>query len=511
MSIGETARGIWATLLGRPGPAWLRTHTMQVANARVPRSLDRGHFALIGSTGSGKSTLLEILIASIFEHLPDEDELDLFNAFLFDPQNDLYRALLAMDLPVEVVLTNVLDSRGWAWDMCRDVTDPAGAWQFAYSALPEDPRGTDNKFYSDAPRHVFAAVLRELVNRGVPWTLRQAYLLAMHETYAEELCRTSTDPGVRRTLRLFNADQGATKANIDSSLLTKLANLETYAALMEHARRRFSLGELVRGEAVMVAGGDFQFNHVIGPMNYLMLTVLKQKLIGQEKSERRRHYVFIDEFAALNYNRPAEEVEDFFVRGRSRGVRIGIVLHTPEQLVDLYGKPKTNVILGQCQSKLILKVSDPDGAEYCSRLLGHVHGYEWTSSVSVSVSRGQASGQPPSTTYGTSAQETFANYPLVHPDRIMDLPLASLEHGFHGFAIVPGATGTHKWRFHLTPEWLAEHVVPTADHVRSYESCRRPGHQQRLMDLTRTEVERLGLTFDPKSQRFLSPEQLEAV
>jgi hypothetical protein len=497
MVIRDVMWGVLANLVGRPGPAWVRSHTMQVANARVPRDVDRGHFALIGSTGSGKSTLLEILIASIFEHLPDEDDLDLFNAFIFDPQNDLYRSLMTMDLPVEVVLTNILDTRGWAWDMCRDVTDPASAWQFAYAALPEDPSAADNKFYSDAPRHIFAAVLRELVNRGVPWTLRLAYLLAMHETYAEEFCRTSADPGVRRTLRLFNENQGATRANIDSSLLTKLANLETYAALMEHAKRRFSLDELVRGEVVMVAGGDHQFNHIVGPMNYLMLTVLKQKLIGQEKSERRRHYVFIDEFAALNYNRPAEEVEDFFVRGRSRGVRIGIVIHSPEQLVDLYGKPKTNVILGQCQSKLILKVSDPDGAEYCSRLLGQVYGYEWTHSVSVN----QTSGPQRSTSHGTSAQETYANHPLVHPDQIMDLPLASLEHGFHGFGIVPGATGTHKWRFHLTPRWLARHVVQGDEEISTYESCRRPGHQQRLMDLTRTEVERLGLTFDPRGER----------
>lgn len=474
----------------RPSREWVKAHTMQVANAVVSREVDRSHMALIGGTGSGKSTLLEILQASIFEHVPDE--LERFNAFIFDPQNDLYRAVLGMDLPVEVVLTNVLDRRAWSWNMCADVRDPASATQFAYAALPEDEgHSGDNKFYSDAPRHIFAAVLRELVNRGMPWTLRLAYLLAMDDRYAEELCRTSTDPGVQRVLRLFDKNQGATRANISSSLLTKLGNLETYAALMEHARHRFSLDELVRGDVIAIAGGDFEFNHIVAPMNYLLLTILKQKLVGQEKSEKRRHYVFIDEFAALNDRRPAEEVNDFFVRGRSRGVRIGIVIHTPEQLVHLYGKPMTNVILGQCQTRLILRVADPDGAEYCSRLLGQVYGYEWTRSMSVNYTTGATNSQ----SWGQGSQEHYVNRPLVHLDEIMDLPLASLEHGFHGFGIVPGASGTHKWRFHLDPKWLARHVVPAAEGVASYESCRRPGSQQRLKALTQTEVEALKLTY----------------
>src|SRR5262249_33329437 len=141
---------------------------------------------------------------------------------------------------------------------------------------------------------------------------------------------------------------------------------------------------------------------------------------------------------------------------------------------------------------LILKVEDPDGAEFCSKLLGHVYGYEWTHSVSFS----HTSGLHPSTTSGMSAQEHYANYPLVHPDEIRFLPLADFEHGFHGFGIVPGSTGTHRWRFHLTPKWLAKHVVRSDEHIASYESCRRTGSEQRLKELTQDEVERLGLRFE---------------
>ena len=474
---------------------WRKCHTMQFANACLPRKRDRGHFVLIGNTGSGKSTLLIMLMASIFGNIPDE--LETFNAFVIDPQNDFYRPLLAMDLPLKVILTNVFDRRAWAWDMCADVRDPASAWQLAYAILPEDVASNDNRFYTDAPRHRFAAVLRKLVNRGITWSLRLAYLLAMDELYAAELCRTSKDPEVRRTLVLFDKKQEATKANIETSLLTKLGNLSTYAALMEHCDKVYSLRQMVRSDVLMVDGGDFQFNNVVGPMNYTKLAILKQKIIGQEKSEKRRHYVVIDEFSALNYDKPAKEVLDFFVRSRSRGGRIAVAIHSPEQLVDLYGKHQTNVILSNCQHKIVLKLDDPDGAEYCSKMLGRIHRYEYTSNSNTSFT---SSYPHPSSTRGTGVSETFADRALVPPHVLQELPLASLEHGFWGYAIAPGPAGTLRWGFHLSPEFLAGHAVAD-DHIPSYESCRRPGWQQQLVPLSRAEVEEIGLTYHRDSRK----------
>ncbi|MDG3008462.1 type IV secretion system DNA-binding domain-containing protein [Paludisphaera mucosa] len=483
----------WRSILRRygPRPALPAEMLMQFADVKTLREKDRGHFLLAGATGSGKSTLLEILMESILAHPPHE--LDVFNAFVFDPQNDFYRSIMGMNLPMKTIQINVMDGRGWAWDMWRDVRDPAGAWQFAHAALPDDPSSNDNKFYSEAPRHIFAAVLRELVNRGMPWSLRLAYLIAMDDAYARQLIGKSDDPGVRQTLRLFDADQGSTKANISSSLLTKLSNLETYAALAEHARRRFSVGELIRSDVVAIAGGDFQFSHIVAPMNNLFLTVLKNKLIGQEKSDRRRHYIFIDEFAALNNNRPADEVLDFFVRGRSRGVRIAVAVHTPEQLVDLYGPHKTEVILGQCQNKILLKMADVAGSEWCSKMLGQIHEYEWTANASVGATRGKES----SSNWSLGGSETYADRPIVHPDEIRSLPLASFETGIHGYGILPGPSGVDRWKFHLTPGWLAEHAVRGDERVASYESRRRPGRQQRLKRLSRAEVEEIGLEFRP--------------
>lgn len=470
--------------------AHLKSRTFRLANKVVPRGKDRGHFGLVGTTGSGKSTLLKILIQSILGH-PDDD-LDATNAFVFDPQNDLYRAIMGMGLPFEVILTNPLDSRAWAWDMAKDIRDPVGAAQFARTALGNDETGGENRFYSEAPKIIFAAVLRELINRNIPWTLRLAYLVTLDDKYAEQLIRTSGDPGVRVVSRLFDEQQGTTRANVSSSLLTRLAHLETYAALMEHARNKYSIGDLIRGDVVAVCGGDLEYNHIIQPMSYLFLATLKQKLLGRAESNRRRSYIFVDEFSALNGRAPADEILDVFERGRSRGVRIGIVIHSPEQLVSVYGRERAATILGLVQHKVILKVDEKEGSEWASALLPQVHGYEWTRNYSESAA---FSSQGVTSTYGSGASETFANRPIVTPDQIRNLRMASLTHGIDGFGIMPGNYGVDRWKFHLSPGWLAEHLVIGDDSVASYESCRRDGRQQRLAPLTRAEVEAIGLAF----------------
>ena len=262
---------------------WLKTQTMLLADQVTPRSKDRAHTAFVGSTGGGKSTLLEIFMESILAN--PSDNVNVFNSFVFDPQNDLHEAIANMELDIPVILTNVLDKRAWAWDMCKDVRDPASAWQFAFGALPDEKDSSTNQFYNDAPRFIFAAVLRELVNRGIPWTLRQAFLIAMNEAYALELISTSTDPGVQMVMKLFSKEMGSTQANISASLLAKLGNLETYAALMEHAKHKFSLGQMVKSDVVMISGGDFQFNHIIQPMNYMFLTIPEAE-IGRPEEEQ---------------------------------------------------------------------------------------------------------------------------------------------------------------------------------------------------------------------------------
>lgn len=486
---------------GGPTETWIRENSMLWGTVRVPRSHEKGNGAIIGGIGSGKTTLFMINILSILGYIPDR--LKVINAFVFDPKNQLYRALLARDLGLKVILTNVMDRRAWAWAMWRDVKDPAGAEQFAYDVLPDERKGSENQFFTDAPRHIFAGVLRELVRLGRPWTLRQAFLLSHDWAYAGQLFARSPDPAVRLRLALISPDQGVTKANLLTSLITKLKKLETYAALMEHAPGYFSIGQVTGSDAVVVFGSDFRFADILGPMNALIMKVLKQRLLsqGDDEENRRRHYLFIDEFPKLNYNSPAEDFPDFVELGRSKGVRVTIVAQTPEQIKGLYGPEMMSTIFACCQNKLILRVSDFAGATECSNMLPFFHGYEWLQN------RGKTSSKDgDSTNHGAS--ETRADYPLVPPDVFQHLPLADWDLGWRGYALDASMRRVPAWSFRVTPQFLSEHLggVDQArdlisneqeDLTLPYEDCTRTAREQYLEELNPCEVQAFGLDFHP--------------
>ena len=492
---------------GAPPDRWVRENTFLLGNVRIPLTEDEGNIAIIGGVGSGKTTLLEAHMESVFACIPDW--LTSINGVVGDPKNDLLPYLSQMDLPLKVISAHVLDEGGWCWRICEDLDDCVAAEQFAYDLLPEERGGTENKFFNDAPRHIVAGVVRELVRMGRPWTLRHVYLLAMGGSYARRLFEQSPDPVVRDRLALLSEDQGTARANIHSSLLTKLGNVATYAALMDRCAGSFSVRQLVRGEQVLVLGNDFRFGHILGPMNNLLLNFIKRELIAQGDSRTRRHYVIVDEFPKLNQQLPAEEFPDFCELGRSRGVRVVIVMQSPLQLKKLYGEEGLEVLMGQCMHKVVLRLADHGGATFCSNLLGRIHGYEWTRNVSDNRTISHAPGGH-TTSWGVTegASETFADRPLIPPHALMELPRASRRRGFRGYAITPALPGTNSFGFTITPQWLREHLIDVDTSLRLDDDDRlkpfpspRPRQDQVLRPLHPDEAARFGLAFDPNGAR----------
>lgn len=484
---------------------WLRENSALLGTVRVPRRFLKSHTAIIGSTGSGKTTSLLVMADSVFGYIPDRVET--VNGFVSDPKNQLYRSLIARNYGLPVILTNVMDRRSWAWAMWRDLRyngGPAAAEQFAYTAIPDErPGGSNNPFFTDGPRQILGGVLRECVNLGRPWTLRQAYLLSMNWSYAERLFRRSCDQVVRDKLALIARDQGVTRANLHASLLTKLGNMATYAALMEHAPRSFSVMETLRSDVLVVLGSDFRFSHILGPMNALLMQVVREQLLSrpEDPEDRNQTYLFIDEFPKLNYNAPVEDFEGFCELGRSKGVRVVICIQTPEQVKGLYGPERAASILGNCGNKLIYRVSDAAGAEECSRMLPHYHGYE-----KLITSGGMS----------LSMAESRVDRPLVQPSDIQFLPLADWRLGWKGYGVCANLRRNPAWEDRITPEFLdatlnrglarqvveLEHEDMLLDREQQelllpYEQCLRSADEQRLEPLNPREVAEFGLTFDP--------------
>jgi hypothetical protein len=505
MSLSKRAKDL---LLGVPSAEWIRENSWLLGPLRISKYNDEGNCAFFGTVGSGKTTLLEPHVESQIGEGAIPDWVTSINAWVGDPKNDLLPRLSQMGLPLKIISAHVLDqSFGCAWDIWADIDEPISAQQLALDILPDDRRGGEKSYFTDAPRQNVGGVAQEFVNLGRPWDLRLLYLVATTRPYARQLFRQSSDPIVRACLAHDCPEQAETAANVHSSLIANLKNLSTYAALMDACPRKFSIRRLVKGEQILVLGGDFRFGKILAPMNAMIWTYLKRELLSQPDNRYRRNYIFIDEFPRLNNAEAAEEFSDFTEVGRSRGIRVTIVAQSIQQMVRLYGQELTDSILGSCRHKVLFGLGDYASAQYFSRLLGHVHQFmwlrNWSEGGSVSYS---AQGRSSSSSSSVGASEQWIDHPLVYPDTLLELPPGHRRNGIHGFCITPALPRTKKFRFLASGVWISEHVrdidvslrldameglVPFPSPVKLYP---------RLRPLSREEVERFGLTWDPDAQ-----------
>lgn len=464
---------------------WLRDNSLPIGGVPVPRRpFFEGNLAFIGGAGSGKTTLLIAILLRLALSKPSE--IKCRNLFIYSPKNDLGPVLRSAGLSIPVINANPLHQDGAVWDPALDIDDPFLEESFGDFLIPEDEKGDQNKFYRDAPCMLLIGVVRVL-NERMPrrWTPRQVYLILMRPDLMRRLFRSSRNPQVRALLQLLDDEQGSTFANIRSSLLTKTRVLWYLAILFESCRKRYSIRTLVRSECATVFGSDPRYATVLDAINALQVVVLARELLSQGDSFEREHIVCIDELARLisSSGKLLEVVSELVEWGRSRGVRAIYAIQTTAQLTR-HGKEVADILLGQCRNKILLKCLDATGSDAASQALGRARGYEWTFNVSSGPSGA-----------GGGASEQYFDRPLVYPDEIAELPVASRRHGIHGYAHVPGIG---KWRFLLDKHWISEHVVDPDPRIRPYDECRKDLRGRSLEPLQDGELDGLRIPSEPE-------------
>jgi hypothetical protein len=143
-------------------------------------------------------------------------------------------------------------------------------------------------------------------------------------------------------------------------------------------------------------------------------------------------------------------------------------------LRDVYGREVAEELLGQCNTKVVLRNNSPDTTEWCAKLFGSREVVETTPGSSRSfhglVSDGSRSD---STSMGIVRRE------LVLDSEILGLPPANLDDGVTGFFLNP-LTGPYL--DHVPGDWLRRHLKPRQNHVPDF--LPRPDSDQYLRPWT---------------------------
>ena len=174
-------------------------------------------------------------------------------------------------------------------------------------------------------------------------------------------------------------------------------------------------------------------------------------------------------------------------KGRSKGAAVLLGFQDINGLHEVYGREAANELVGQCNTKALLRLNSPETARWASQLFGASEFLESRRSHSRSRNFREL-GWLQGGSSGESISNAIAKRELVFDSEFLDLPETSFDNGVTGFFLNP-LTGAFK--HHLPPDWLRLHLRlpdPATPNL-----IRRPDAHQYLRPWSDQDASDLGL------------------
>ena len=404
--------------------------TIRWAGQRLRRASAWGNFLVVGAIGSGKTLMQRELLGSVLGFTR--------RVVVFDVKRDVVSHLHAMGVAEgHALILNPFDARAVAWDVSRDLTDPAKAYAYAKSIIPDRP-GELQPFFTSAAQALLSGVLAALmINAPRAWTLRDVVLIVCDAALLRRVLRSTT-----QTQGLVDQFFAASEAlgNFLSNLANATVPLRTVAAIWERTPdgRRVSLSEWAdRGDSVLVMGASFDEREAVAAMNRIAFNFLTDRLLsGAERPGEHRTWFFIDE---LKEAKRLDALPRLLTNGRSKGVRVVLGLQDREGLRSTYGDREADEILGMCHNQSFLKTNSSQTAQWASEQLGSVELTEWPTSGPTPEQRREE--DPDKLPRG----EHRSTKPVALPSEIMGLPTAK-DGVVEGYHVIPDHPDGHRVR-----------------------------------------------------------------
>ena len=333
--------------LGRP--AHRKRGAIPIGRVSIPRDIETQHVLLAGSTGTGKSLALQALVETIRDRVADR-------AVAVDPGGEL----MARYWRCGDTLLNPLDARSVAWSPLAEMRDAADADRLAKSLLP-DTDGNDAQQWQLYAQGLTSAVLQRLAERRGSTNADLVHgLTVANSEDLEALVRglpaqTLFDSGAARMLGSVRAIIGA--------YLAPYRFLPPGAGASAWSLRRWVEGG--HGWLWIPVRADLATS--LRPLVAAWIGEVVSAVLALPPDRDRRLWLLLDELAALGR---VQSLSDALTQGRKFGLCAVAGLQTVAQLRAAYGVHGAQTLLSCFSSQLILRASDPETADWCSRLLG---------------------------------------------------------------------------------------------------------------------------------------------
>lgn len=338
------------------------------------------HLLLLGGSGCGKTTTFFYLLRDIRRMMDQNDVL-----IVFDTKGEFYEKF---GRPGDIVIGNGKQfyTSSSSWNIFQEVL--ADGWTERYvtmnareisSALFADRGSSSQPFFCNAARDIFYALLVHFVRQAlyVPEKrmghLNNADLLrAIRSFTAADYLKIFEAYPDFRYMKTYIGDGKSNQALGVFGELNSMVAEYFVGVLAEHRpNNSVAMRKLVRekgGRAIFLEY-DLAIGETLTPMYRLLIDQALKEALGRttENKEAGEVYLAADEFKLLPKLRHIDDALNF---GRGLGVRVIAGIQSIDQLYDIYGEEKGNVIAGGFGSLFAYHTNDSSSREYITRRFG---------------------------------------------------------------------------------------------------------------------------------------------
>ena len=316
-------------------------------------------------------------------------------ALIYDAKQEVLPQLAGMGLAGEVVSLNPFDSRSVAWDMASDIIEPATAKQIAAIFIPEE-KNASQPFFSDAARHLLEGVMVSFIlSRPGDWTFRDVLVTLKSTERLKAVLKMR--PETADLVETYLSHDRESKS-IAATLATKLGPFDVVAALWEASSRRISLRDWLDGEYILVLGNDESYRTSLDVINRVIFKRVVELLLAKRATSDGRTWFFLDEVKEAG---SLDGLGRLMTKGRSVGASVVLGFQDIDGMYEAFGENQARSILGQCATKVILRLDSPETAKWAESVFGEYEGVE----IKQSATEGESSSTGETTTKGTTTTE----------------------------------------------------------------------------------------------------------
>jgi Type IV secretion-system coupling protein DNA-binding domain len=333
------------------------TDALRIGPVPIPQRLETRHFLFAGTTGSGKTTALRQALNGI----EGRGEA----AILFDSSREFIANYF--DPARGDIILDPFDARCPIWSPFSEISHPADADRIAHQLVSETSE-RDDDVWLQTSRILVANMLRKLWAEGEHSL--HSFLAALQVKTKDELREWLGETSSARTF----ADDADRATGSVLFMLSKAANLVQFLRVKGEGAQAFSFRKYVASldnlegpKPWIFVPRKEQYFEAAKPLIAAWLECASSAILSLTPSSNRRIWLILDELADLP---KVENLARLFPEGRKFGACVAITFQSVGQMRARYGDRIAEAMMGCCNTKLFLQLSDQETRKWASATVG---------------------------------------------------------------------------------------------------------------------------------------------